>query len=285
MLWKRFFFASWEPIALESCVELISIGNELLLGNTINTNAAWLATQVTSLGGAVTRTTTIRDNLREISQTIKEALSREPDFIITTGGIGPTFDDMTIKAVAKALSLRLRLNKTALKMIREHYARRFPRHRISMTRPRLKMAFVPSGGAPIPNPVGTAPAVHLSIHGIEIFCLPGVPEEAKAIFSESVSRAIQHKAGGRIFIEQWIKVQGLMESSLAPIVDRVMSRWPGIYIKSHPRGFEGGGRPHIELHFSISDPDAERADNVINGAMSDAITKLRNCKAKITRMK
>jgi nicotinamide-nucleotide amidase len=270
---------------LESCVELISIGNELLLGNTINTNAAWLATQITSLGGAVTRTTTVRDNLKEISQAINEALSREPDFIITTGGIGPTFDDMTIKAVAKALSLRLRLNKRALKMIREHYARRFPRHRIYMTRPRLKMAFVPSGGTPIPNPVGTAPAIRLSIRGTEIFCLPGVPVEAKAIFNDSVSKTIRHEAGGRIFVERWIKVQGLMESSLAPIVDNLMSRWPGIYIKSHPRGFEGGERPRIELHFSISGYDHERTDNVLRGALADAISQLRDFGAKITRMR
>jgi nicotinamide-nucleotide amidase len=288
MLCKRLFpfvFTLSEPVVLESSVELISIGNELLLGNTINTNAAWLATQITSLGGAVTRTTTVRDNLKEISQAIKEALSRKPDFIITTGGIGPTFDDMTIRAVAKALNLRLRLNRTALKMIREHYARRFPSHRISMTRPRLKMAFVPSGGTPIPNPVGTAPAVRLSVRGTQILCLPGVPKEAKAIFNESTSRAIRYKAGGRVFIERWIKVQGIMESSLAPIVDEVMSRWPGIYIKSHPRGFEGAGRPHIELHFSISGRDAERAEHVLNGAVSDASVQLRDCKAKVTRMK
>jgi nicotinamide-nucleotide amidase len=280
-----FLLALSEAVVLETAVELISIGNELLLGNTINTNAAWLATQITSLGGAVTRTTTIRDNLKEISQAINEALSREPDLIITTGGIGPTFDDMTIRAVARALNLRLRLSKTALEMIREHYAQRFPRHRISMTRPRLKMAFVPSGGTPVPNPVGTAPAVRLLVRGTEIFCLPGVPKEAKAIFNDSLSKSIRDKAGGMVFDERWIRVQGLMESSLAPIVDKVMSRWPGIYIKSHPRGVEGGGRPCIELHFSISSPDAERANRILARAISDTIKQLRSCRAKVTRIR
>lgn len=114
-------------------VELLSVGNELLLGNTVNTNAAWLAAKVTSLGSMVTRTTTVRDDLEDISKAIKEAIRRKPDFVITTGGIGPTFDDMTIKAVAKALHLRLGLNRTALKMIREHYARRFADRKISLT--------------------------------------------------------------------------------------------------------------------------------------------------------
>jgi nicotinamide-nucleotide amidase len=288
MLCKCLFLSIFtfpESPVLKSVVELISIGNELLLGNTINTNAAWLATQITSLGGAVTRTTTIRDNLAEISQTVREALSREPDFIITTGGIGPTFDDMTIRAVARALNLRLRLDKTALKMILEYYARRFPSRKISMTQPRLKMAFVPSGATPIPNPVGTAPAVRLSVRRTEIFCLPGVPKEAKAIFKDSLSKTIRHKAGGMVFNERWIRVQGLMESSLAPIVDKVMSRWPGIYIKSHPRGVEGGGRPRIELHFSISSPDAERSNRILASATSDAVKQLRSCKAKVTRIK
>jgi nicotinamide-nucleotide amidase len=273
-----------QSLVVESLVELISIGNELLLGNTVNTNAAWLARQVTSLGGTVTRTTTVGDNLKEISHALREALSRKTDFIITTGGIGPTFDDMTIKAVAKGLNLRLRLNRTALKMIREHYHRRFPNRNISMTPPRLKMAFVPSGGTPIPNPIGTAPAVRLQVRRTEIFCLPGVPKEAKAIFNESISKAIHYKAGGIVFNERWVRVQGLMESSLAPIVIKVMSRWPGIYIKSHPRGVEGGGRPRIELHFSISCPDPDRADRLLVGAVSDAITQLRDYKAKVTRM-
>ena len=266
-------------------VEMLSVGNELLLGNTVNTNAAWLAAKVTSMGSMVTRTTTVRDDLEDISKAIKEAIRRKPDFVITTGGIGPTFDDMTIKAVAKALHLRLGLNRTALKMIREHYARRFPDRKISLTPPRLKMALLPSGGTPLPNPVGTAPGVRLFVRRTQIFCLPGVPKEAKAIFRESVSEAIRSKAGGMVFAERWVRVQGIMESSLAPIVDSVMSQWPGIYIKSHPRGVEGRGRPHIELHFSISASNSARAEQVLLDAMTDTIRQLKDCKATVTQTK
>jgi nicotinamide-nucleotide amidase len=270
-------------VCLPCTVELLSVGNELLLGNTVNTNASWLAAQITALGAIVNRTTTVRDDLEDISDAVKEVVGRKPDFIITTGGIGPTFDDMTVKGIAMALHLRMRLDRTALRLVREHYARRFPDRKITLTRPRLKMALAPSGGKLIPNPVGTAPGVHLLVRKTQIFCLPGVPKEAKAIFRESLSPAIRLKVGRMIFAERWLRVQGVMESSLAPVIDGVMGRWPGVYIKSHPRGIEGGGRPRIELHFSISTSDSARAQNALLGAVTDTIMKLQYFKAKVTK--
>lgn len=263
-------------------VELLSIGNELLLGNTINTNASWLAAHITSMGANVTRITVLPDSLEGISKGIREALRRNLEFIITTGGIGPTFDDMTFKAVAKALHLRLRLNRTALMMVREHYARRFPGRKITLTPPRMKMATFPSGAIPIPNPVGTAPALHLSVRRTQIFCLPGVPREARAIFRQSLSNEIRSRVGNRIFAEGWLRASGVMESSLAPVIDRTMVRWAGVYIKSHPRGTEGNGRPRIELHFSIFASDSKKAEQTLRGAMRDAKLQLRDLGAKIS---
>lgn len=263
-------------------IELLSIGNELLLGNTINTNASWLAQQITSTGGTVTRITVLPDTLEGISEGIKEALRRSPELIIATGGIGPTFDDMTFKALAKALHLRLRPNRTALEMVQEHYARRFPHRKITLTPPRLKMATFPYGAIPIPNPVGTAPALHLPLRRTQIFCLPGVPREAKAIFRESLVENIRSRVGNRIFAERWLRVRGVMESSLAPAIDKTMLRWPGVYIKSHPRGTEGNGRPRIELHFSISESDSAKAEQTLRGAMRDAMVRLRVLGAKIS---
>ncbi len=263
-------------------IELLSIGNELLLGNTINTNASWLAKQITSAGGTVTRITVLPDNLEAISNGIREALRRHPEFIITTGGIGPTFDDMTFKGLARAFHLRLRLNKNALRMVRDHYTRRFPHRKITMTPPRLKMAILPSGTTPIPNPVGTAPALRLQLSRTEIYCLPGVPKEAEAIFSESISNQIRSKTGNRVFYERWLRVKGVMESSLAPVIDKTMTQWPGVYIKSHPRGIEGNGRPRIELHFSIFALDSAKAEKILRGAIRDAVMQLRKLGAKIS---
>ena len=264
-----------------SCiVEILSIGNELLLGNTINTNASWLSSQVTSLGGEVTRITTVGDKLGEISGAIKEALQRRPDFLITTGGIGPTFDDMTSQGVAKALGRRVKLDKEAVRLIREHYARRF-HESIEFTKPRLKMGRIPTGSTPLHNPVGTAPAISLSVGGIQIFCLPGVPSEAKGIFRESISKRIRAKAGGKAFSEKWLKISGIMESALAPIIDRVMSHWAGVYIKSHPRGVEASGRPHIELHFSTFSSKQMRGAQAVGGALKEMRRELRAAGARV----
>jgi nicotinamide-nucleotide amidase len=262
-------------------IEIISIGNELLLGNTVNTNASWIASNATLLGGNVTRITTVADSLDEISNAIKEAIRRKPTFIITTGGIGPTFDDMTLHGVAKALHMRLKLDRTAVMMVREHYARRFPNRRIGLTKPRLKMASIPSGGEALRNPVGTAPGVKLSVHGTEIFCLPGVPREAKEIFRDSISRSIGSRTAGSIFVERWMSVRGIMESTLAPIIDQVMRKWPNAYVKSHPRGIEAGGRPHIELHFSIHSSDMKEAKRTLLDAVGGVAKKLVESGAKI----
>jgi len=266
------------PSSLGCNVEILSVGNELLLGNTVNTNASWIAKRLTSLGATVTRITTVPDDLRAISAAVREALGRKPNFIITTGGIGPTFDDMTLKGVAKALGLRMRLDRTAVEMIRGHYRSRLSGRRVGMTKPRLKMGILPIGGVPIRNPVGTAPGLWLHAHRTEIFCLPGVPREAKAIFRSSLSQVISATAGGITFAERWLRVRGVMESTLAPIIDRVMRKWPDVYIKSHPKGVEASGRPYIELHLSISSLNpmlAEKSLKRVMEALRDEISNLR----------
>ncbi|MEM2876373.1 MAG: molybdopterin-binding protein, partial [Candidatus Bathyarchaeia archaeon] len=91
-------------------VELISVGNELLIGKIVNTNANWLAKRVTTLGLRVKRITTVGDDVNEIATVLQESLSRKPRFIVVTGGLGPTFDDMTLEGVAKALGCELKLN-------------------------------------------------------------------------------------------------------------------------------------------------------------------------------
>ncbi len=262
-------------------VEILSVGNELLLGNTANTNATWIATKVTQVGGKVIRITTVGDNLCDISRSVREALRRKPDFLITTGGIGPTFDDMTLSGVAAALRLQLKLNRQAVAMIQDHYVRRFPSSRIKLNKPRLKMAFIPTTSTPIRNPIGTAPAVMLSARSTEIYCLPGVPSEAKAIFRETVSKIVGAKASGAVFLERWLKVKGIMESTLAPIIDRVMRNWPGVYIKSHPRGVEAGGRPNIELHFSMSSEELHNARRSVIGAVDAMTRELKNRQARV----
>ncbi|MGB9853532.1 MAG: molybdopterin-binding protein, partial [Candidatus Bathyarchaeales archaeon] len=143
-------------------IEIVCIGNELLIGKTLNTNAQWLAKRATSLGITVKRITVVGDEVEEIANAIREALQRKPRFLITTGGLGPTFDDKTLEGIAKALNRKLELNQKALQMVKEKYeayAKAGKIEEVEMTPHRVKMAMLPEGAEPLQNPVGTAPGV------------------------------------------------------------------------------------------------------------------------------
>jgi len=250
-------------------IEIICVGNELLIGKVANTNAQWLAKRITTLGLSVNRITVIGDDTEEISDAIREAVQRKPQFIVTTGGLGPTFDDKTLEGFAKALSRPLKVNPQALKMVEEKY-RKYAEEgrieRIELTPPRLKMAKLPAESNPLPNPVGTAPGVITKSNGITIIALPGVPTEMEAIFDESVAPLIKRAAGNVTFYETSIDVDGVMESDMAPLIDRVMHDNPYVYVKSHPSR-TGEGKPHLELHLSITAENSTTAKNRVIKAL------------------
>jgi len=267
-------------------VELICVGNELLIGKTLNTNAHWLAKRITSLGLKLRRITTIADDLDEISSAVKEALARKPRFIITTGGLGPTFDDKTLEGIAKALNVKLKVNDEALKMVEEKYEEYVKEGRIEkaeLTPHRIKMATLPKGAKPLPNPVGTAPGILLEANNTVIIALPGVPSEMKAIFEESVLPILRREAGNMIFYEAGLEVLGIVESEIAPIIDQVMHDNPYVYIKSHPKGGEKTSR--IELHFSTTSEDAETAKDRVGRAIIQISEMIKAKKGKIRPLK
>ena len=103
-------------------IEILCVGNELLSGITLNSNANWLAGQVASAGGIVKRVTVVRDDLGEISDAVKEILARKPDILVTTGGLGATYDDLTLEGVAMALGKKILPDERAVQMLRKSYA-------------------------------------------------------------------------------------------------------------------------------------------------------------------
>jgi len=241
-------------------MEIICVGNELLIGKTLNTNAQWLAKRATSLGIMVKRITVIGDEVEEIACAIREALQRKPRFIIATGGLGPTFDDKTLEGIAKALNRKLELNQKALQMIKEKYeayAKAGKIEEVEMTPHRVKMAMLPEGAEPLSNPVGTAPGVMVKVEDTFLFALPGVPSEMEAIFDKYVVTMLKKEAGEATFFETSIYADGIMESTLAPLIDLTMHDNPYVYIKSHPRGEEK--KPHIEIHLSTTAKDSKTA--------------------------
>jgi len=134
-----------------------------------------------------------------------------------------------------------------------------------LTPPRIKMATLPEGSKPLPNPVGTAPGVILEYGGKTLIALPGVPSEMKAIFEESVVPLLRRAAGNKTFFETSLEAKGIVESEIAPLIDQTMHSNPYVYIKSHPKGEEKV--PLLELHLSTTAEDSKEARNRLSKAL------------------
>jgi nicotinamide-nucleotide amidase len=238
-------------------VEILCIGTELLSGITLNTNAYWLCSEITNVGGVVRRVTVVHDDLNEISSAAREALARKPNILITTGGLGATYDDITLEALATAFGKKVVLDSRAVEMLKKSYAR----HKLhyELTESRLKMATIPEGSTPIQNPIGSAPAITEQAGGISIFCLPGVPSEMKAIFEEHILPRIKKSIGKFVAEELNYNTRGLTEAMIAPVLIEIVKSHPKnmIYLKTHPRGYYRKKTPQIKIQM-ISRGDNEK---------------------------
>jgi molybdenum cofactor synthesis domain-containing protein len=259
--------------------ELIAIGNELLIGKTLNTNIHWISGEITRLGGFVRRAAVVTDELDEISAAVKEAMQRKSDWIITTGGLGPTFDDMTLEGVAMALKRRLVLDKKALEYLKVSYERAKKQGLVKsygLTEARRKMVLLPERSRALPNSVGTAPGVITKEGNSIIACLPGVPSEMKAIMKESVIPEISKAIGRNYFCEGMLVVSKVIESNLAPFLKKAMKNNPKAYIKSHPKGIVDGAS-RIELSITTTSSSKKTAEKIVNDTldeMQDYVLKL-----------
>lgn len=170
--------------------EIITIGTELLLGETVDTNTRVIARALRGLGVDLFRTTTIGDNLGRIAAVIREAMARA-EIVITTGGLGPTVDDPTRRAVAEAVGLTLEYRPELWEQI-ERTVRRYGR---VPTANQKRQAYVPQGALVIENPVGTAPAFIVETEKNAVIALPGVPREMETLLSEAVIPYLQRRFG------------------------------------------------------------------------------------------
>lgn len=195
--------------------EIITIGSELLLGQIVDTNAAYVAQEMATAGVNVRFKTSVGDRLEEITDMIRSAVGR-CRLIITTGGLGPTLDDLTREAVAGAAGVSLIFQKDLMEQIEEI----FRRYGYGMPENNRRQAFIPEGSLAIPNPVGTAPAFIKEIDGRPVICLPGVPRELKHLLKHAVIPWIRKRFNltNDTVIYRVLKVAGLGESA----VDKLM---------------------------------------------------------------
>ena len=252
--------------SIQTLFDIICVGYEILDGRILNTNAKWLAERINSLGGRVCRIIAVGDDVREISSVIRESLKRKVDWIIMSGGLGPTYDDVTLQGVAKALRRKLVLNKKALEMVKRRYRELAERGVIDspeLTPHRIKMAMLPRGAKPLDNEVGAAPGVLVKAGKTRIICLPGVPSELENIFEKRV-RSLLEKGVKKIHsADRWIYIEGVPESTLAPKIDEVRARYPQVFVKSHPE--KRGGIPFIRFYMKTIAKSRERCQNLLDG--------------------
>ena len=172
-------------IMMQPTVEIFSQGEEVLTGQTVDTNAAWLSQKLVDMGFVVKRHTTVGDNLQDLKTLLKE-ISLRADCCICTGGLGPTVDDLTAQAVAEAFAQPLQLDSVALQQMAEYFTRR---NRV-MADVNRKQAFFPQGAERIDNEWGTAPGFAVQYKRCRFFFIPGVPYEMKAMFDATIAATL-----------------------------------------------------------------------------------------------
>ena len=191
-------------------LEVITIGSELLLGQIVDTNAAELGRALAGAGAEVVRHLSVPDRPDAIRAAVSESLERT-GFVITTGGLGPTRDDMTKREVAAIFQKPLRLDDGVLRALKERF-RRLGRPMPAVNR---TQAEVPEGATVLPNPRGTAPGLWLEDQGRVVVMLPGVPSEMRGLLAEEVLPRIVKRAAGRVVRSRTVRTTGIAESALA----------------------------------------------------------------------
>lgn len=191
-------------------VEFISIGDELLIGQTVNTNASWLGEKFSTLGASIHRIVTIRDTESAIHSAIDEAL-KTADVVIITGGLGPTKDDVTKKVITNYFNDELVIDTDTLERVKQI----FSRTNRPMLDVNIQQAAVPSKCTVLTNRQGTAPGMWLEKDGKIVISLPGVPFEMKGIMEQEVFPRLQARFSDLKFFSITANIQGVGESYLA----------------------------------------------------------------------
>ena len=190
--------------------EIISVGTEIILGSTLNTNTYYLSKKLWEIGVDVLYHTSVKDNPKSLEQVIKIGLERS-DILILTGGLGPTSDDITKEVVSKTLGLDLELNKIMEDNIKKYFSEKDQ----NMPSNNTKQAYLPKGAKFLTNEIGTAPGIYIEWNGRKIILLPGPPKEMALMFNKYVIPLIQQDFIIKI---KTINTIGIGESSLETLL-------------------------------------------------------------------
>ncbi|MEO8512309.1 MAG: competence/damage-inducible protein A [Ignavibacteria bacterium] len=242
---------------------IISIGDEVLIGQVVNTNAAWLGRELLSIGIPAERIVTVPDNEKEILKEFKNAF-RNYDVIVVTGGLGPTHDDITVKTVAKFFKSKFVLNEKVLKHVKGIFARR----NIAMPAVNIGQALVPEIATVLENKTGTAPGLLIDKNG-KVFCvMPGVPYEMKYISATGLFPYLAKKYKKkikRVIKQKTLHTIGIGESLLAEKIgdiNKIVRKGKNFEVKLAflPANYE------VRLRITAIAKDPRTADKLIKDA-------------------
>lgn len=242
--------------------EIITIGDELLIGQTVDTNSAWMGRQLNMTGIRVNRITSISDNREEILSALREALGRA-GLVLVTGGLGPTSDDITKETLAEFFGSKLVMDEGVL----EEVAGRLRKRNLDMNDNNRRQALVPDNCTVLPNHAGTAPGMLFNSDGKITVSMPGVPAEMKSIMEEYVLPMAAARAGGRVIIHKNIMTYGTFEAKLAERLEGFESELPAAvrlaYLPS---------QGVIKLRLTGSGDDSEGLSGIIAGQVQKLYT-------------
>ena len=209
--------------------DILSIGHELLMGELTDSNAAWIATRLPRLGISLNQISIVGDDIHRLVETMSLALSRS-DIVITTGGLGPTQDDLTREAVAQVLEEKPSVQVEIVKQLEEYFQSRGQ----VMPKTNIKQAQLIPSAQFIPNKYGTAPGWWSEKHGKTIINLPGPPGEMNPLWLEQIEPRLRQKTTGEITITRTIKTLGMSEGRIDEILTEHFGQinpYLGIYSK------------------------------------------------------
>lgn len=251
-------------IDVDMVVELISVGTELLLGNIVNTNAAYLSEKCADLGLSCFYQGVVGDNEERLTGAIKTALSRA-DIVILSGGLGPTEDDLTKEAAAKVTGRELIMHEASRLRIKEYFERR----KLEVTENNWKQAMMPKDAIVIENENGTAPGVIIEDNGKKLILLPGPPNELIPMFENSIMPYLAGADSGTIY-SQTVKICGVGESKVETMIKDLIDKQSNPTIAPYAKNCE------VHLRVTAKAADEKEAKKLMKPVIKDLKSRFGN---------
>lgn len=247
--------------------EILSTGDEIRSGALIDSNSAYIAQRLEEIGFPVLRHTSVGDDVNVIVSTLKEIGSRS-DVAVVTGGLGPTTDDLTAEAAAKAAGVELKLDEVALSSI-ERFFKRLNR---PMSETNRKQAMLPEGSERLDNPIGTAPGFMLKVDRCHFFFLPGVPAEMRLMLSDKVLPRLVKLRGidQSYFLVKTISTFGLPESTTGEKLADLTSAFPDIKLGLRAKF------PEIQVKLYVNGDDEKKLNDLMEEATEWVLEQIGN---------